>query len=119
MDVRVLDDLHPVAPRIAEVESPPGKDLDSGLLEGGANGRPVVDDEPEVARRVIRLGSPLRERDELVAAVDEGHSRHPAPKLEIEDLAVERQRPVDVTDLQGDVVDPDRPGARCQPLPVR
>jgi hypothetical protein len=60
-----------------------------------------------VAVRVGRLRPPRRERDELVAHVQEGHAASAAAELEVEDLPVEGERLVDVTDLKGDVVDAD------------
>ena len=38
MDVAVVDDLHEVAPGIAEVEETPGDDLDAGFLERRPDG---------------------------------------------------------------------------------
>ena len=52
--------------------------------------------------------TPLRERDELVAEVDEGHARAaPAQLHVVEDPPEERDRLVDVADLDREVVDAD------------
>jgi hypothetical protein len=77
-----------------------------------------------VAVRVGRLRPPLRERDELVAHVHEGHAAGAAAELEVEDAPVEGERLLDVADLEGDVVDADearpvrhvpmKPGLRCR-----
>jgi len=55
------------------------------------------------------LRSALGDRDELVAQVDEGHARRPAPQPELEDPAVELERVVDALDLERNVVDADEP----------
>src|SRR5438477_10882996 len=53
------------------------------------------------------LRPPLRERDELVADVDDRHPRRATAQLEVEDPAVELERVVDALDLERDVVDAD------------
>ena len=55
------------------------------------------------------LRAPAREREELVAHVDERHPVRAAAQRELEQLAVERERLVDVADLERDVVDPNKP----------
>lgn len=62
-----------LAPRIAEVQAASRQDLHAVLLERAADGLPVIDDEAEVAVLVGRLAARGRERDELVAGVDERH----------------------------------------------
>ena len=59
---------------------------------------------------VVRGLRPRRaQREELVAEVDEGHAvADPPAQLEREDPPVPLERGVDVADLEGDVVDPDR-----------
>ena len=98
-----------VAPGVAKVEPTAGQDLGAGLHEGGAGGLLVVDHEPEMTGIVGRLCAALREGDELVPDVDECHSAHPAPQLDLEDLPVEVQRLVEVVHLEGDVVEADQP----------
>ena len=58
---------------------------------------------------VGRLGAPSREREELVAHVDERHPVRAAAQRELEQLTVERERLVDVADLERDVIDPHEP----------
>jgi hypothetical protein len=111
LNVAVLDELHLVAPGIAKVDPAAGKDLDARRVEGGANDLSIVDDQPEVAVPVRRLGAALGQGDELVPDVDEGHSRHMSAQLALEDPPVERERLLEVADLQGDVVEADEPGA--------
>src|SRR5215204_3963371 len=59
LDVPVVDDLDEVAPRIAEVEALPGRNLHPGLFERRPDGRLIVDDEAEVAGPVGRPGVTL------------------------------------------------------------
>ena len=54
------------------------------------------------------LAAALGQGDELVARVDEGHAGDAAAQAQLEDLAVEGQRLVEVADLEGDVVDADQ-----------
>jgi len=58
--------------------------------------------------RLLRPLPALEERNELVAEVDEGGPRHvPAHGDRLEDRRVERNRCIQVGDLERDVVDPD------------
>ena len=107
LDVAVVDDLDVVAPGVDEIETASRLDLRAGIGERLARRLLVVDDQTEVTAAVRRLSSALRERDELVADVDEGHVRRASTELEIEDPAVELERVVDALDLERDVVDPD------------
>ncbi len=109
LHVRVLHDLDAVAPGIAEVEAAAAEQLDACLLGQLADALPVVDDEPEVARRVGRLRAALVEHEELVAQVEEDHRAGAAAQLELEQAGVERERCLDVVDFQDDVVDTDHP----------
>ena len=62
-----------------------------------------------MATAVGRLGPALLERDELVTEIDERHTGASAAKLERpEDPLPERNRLLDVPDLERDMVDPDR-----------
>jgi hypothetical protein len=96
-----------VAPGVEEVEPAAGLEFDAGVCERLAGRLLVIDDEAEVAGSVRRLCSAFRERDELVADVDEGHARRAAAQLEVEDPAVELERVVDALDLERNVVDAD------------
>lgn len=100
-----------VAPGIEEVEAAAGKDAGAGLLQRVAGSFEIVDDEPDVPVRVGLLGAAGRQRDELVAHVDEGHAPPPAAQREVEDLSVELERLVDVGDLHRYVVHTDQSGA--------
>src|SRR5207302_3280623 len=95
-------------PRIVEVE-PAAEGADAELLEPLAHRFLVVDDEAEVARLVGRLRASPRQRDELVAHVDEGHPAGASAQLErAEDRLPERERLVDVSDLEREVIDSDQ-----------
>ena len=97
-----------VAPRVAEVERGWKRDLHAGRLQLSAQRVLVVDDEPEVTVGVGRLRSSAREREELVAHVDERHRlAGAAAQREVEEAPVPGERLVDVADLERDMVDPD------------
>ena len=100
-----------VAPGIEEVEAATRKDACAGFLQRAPSGIEIVDDEADVPVGVGLLGAAGRERDELVAHVDEGHASTAAPQREVEDPSVELERLVDVGDLHRDVVDTDQSGA--------
>ena len=67
----------------------------------------IVDDEADVPVGVGLLGAAGRQRDELVAHVDEGHAPSAAAQREVEDPSVELERLVDVGDLHRYVVHTD------------
>ena len=87
-------------------ELPPKMSIPASRADS-EHGVAVVDDEAEVARRVRPLRAALREREELVAHVDERHPRDPSAQLQLEQAPVEVERLVDRADLERDVVDPD------------
>ena len=70
----------------------------------------VVDDEAEMTAIVRGLPSSRLERQELIAQVDEGRTLAPTSQLEVEQAAVERERLVDVSDLECDMVQTHRAG---------
>src|SRR5262249_39654498 len=101
----VVDDLDEVSPRIVEVE-PASERLYAELLQALTHGLLVVHDQPEVTCLIRCLTAAARERDELVAHVDEGHA--PAPTAHLEwpkDRLPEAQRLVEISDLERDVID--------------
>src|SRR5262249_12264268 len=105
LDVVVAHDLDAIAPGIAEVEEAAGQHLDASRLQGAPRRLLVVDHQAEMAAVVGRLLAALLERDELIAEVDEGHGLALAAQLEREKLAIERQRLLDVADLERDMVE--------------
>ena len=80
LNVPVSDDLHPISPRIEEVEPPSRQYFDSHLRKPTADGVEIVDDQSEVTLLVRALCSFPRQCDELVTHVDERHVRAPAPQ---------------------------------------
>ena len=101
-----------VAPGIEEVEAAAGKDAGAGLLQRVAGSFEIVDYEPDVPMRVGLLGAASRQRDELVAHVDEGHAPPAAAQREVENPSVELEGLVDIADLHRYVVHTDQSGAR-------
>ena len=95
-----------VAPGVEEVEPARARvhDRQALALDRGAHRGDVVDDEAEMTLVVSRLPAALHERDELVAHVDEGGPGHAAAQLEIEQARVQRERGVDVADLERHVI---------------
>ena len=73
LHVAVVDDLHVVAPRIAERAVRRARHRDARGFERGAHGLLVVDDEAEVPLAVHMRRRVAGKRNELVAHVDERH----------------------------------------------
>jgi Lanthionine synthetase C-like protein len=103
LDLVVLDDLHPVAVDVVEVEPAAREDLRSCTLKRPPHRLLVRNHEAEV--RCLRMS--LHESQELVAHVDESRPWLALLDREIEDALVKGERAVDVGDLEGDMVDPD------------
>src|SRR5207253_2366986 len=89
----------------ANVEEAARQDLDACFLERAAGRLLVVDDEPEV--RFLRARPPLEQGEELVAHPEERGAGDAAHRRGLEEVGVERDRLVDVVDLQRDVIDSD------------
>ena len=104
LDLVVLHDLDPVAARVANVEEAARKEFDSCLLERVAGRFLVVHDQPKV--RLLGAGTPLEQGQELVAHPDERGARDSIHRSGLEEVGVERDRLLDVVDLQRDVIDP-------------
>ena len=109
LDAGVFDHLEVVAPGVPEVEPPAGQDLGPGFHERATCGLQVVHDQADVPRLIRRLAPARAQGDELVANVDEGHPGAASAELELEDAAEERKGFIDVSHLDGDVVDADQP----------
>ena len=75
LDLSVVDDLDVVAPRIVEVKRSGSLNLDAGLLQRSADRLLVIDDQSKVPCTIGQLRAPGRQRDELIADVDERHRR--------------------------------------------
>ena len=71
----------------------------------------VIDHKPEVTLIVAWLVPALRQGNELVAQVNEGHGVTFAAQREFEKLTIERQRFLDITNLQRYVIDANRAGS--------
>src|SRR6516225_2061810 len=110
LDVVVADDLYAVAPGIAEIEEPARQRLDARRRQRAADRVLVVDHETEMTAVVGGLGAALLQRQELIAQIDERRGLALAAQFELEQAAIERQRLLDIADLESDVVETD--GAR-------
>src|SRR5215469_17867834 len=110
LDVVVADDLYAVTPGVAEIEEPAGQRMDARRRQRAAHRVLVVDHETEMTAVVGGLGAALLQREELIAQIDERRGLALAAQFEVEQAAVERQRLLDVADLESDVVETD--GAR-------
>src|SRR5262245_66302323 len=113
LDVVVADDLDTVAPRVAEIEKLTGQWFDARLRQRAADRILVIDHESEMPAVVGSLLAALLQRDELVAEIDERHGLATAAKLEVEQAAIERQRLIDIPDLESDMIETDRARFLC------
>src|SRR5215210_5496664 len=107
LDLRVVNDLPLVAPRVEEVKASARHDLYPHLLERPPDHPPVVYHHPDVPVFVGGAVLALGERDELVSCVYERHPGSASPQLDLEEASVELERLLYVPDLDGDVVEPD------------
>src|SRR5215208_7207313 len=107
LDLRVVNDLPVVAPRVEEVKASARHDLYPHLLERPPDHPPVVYHHPDVPMFVGGAVLALGERDELVSCVYERHSGSATPQLDLEEASVELERVLYVPDLDSDVVEPD------------
>jgi len=117
LDVVVTDDLHSITPGVPKIKEGTVKWSNTSCLECLAGRLLVVDDETEVTTIVCGLLAAFLQGNELIAQVDERHRGTLAAQFEFEKAAVERQRLVDIADLQRDVVE--AYGARLRKLSHR
>src|SRR5262245_60085379 len=107
LNIVVADDFDAVAPRIPKVEKRAGQWFDPGSGQLLADRLLVIDHETEMAAVVGGLLTPLLQREELIAKIDERCCLALAAQLEFEQAAVERQSRIDVADLESDVIETD------------
>ena len=105
LDVAVVDDLDAVSPRIAEVEPAAGQDLDARPPRGPPHRLLVVDDQPEMAIVVAAWARPSLSARNWSPMSRNAMPRRPSAELEGEEPAVERERLLEIADLERDVVD--------------
>src|SRR5258708_28091692 len=113
LDVVVADDLYPVAPGVAEIEERARQRLDSRRRQRAADRVLVVDHETKMTAVVGGLSAALLQREELIAQIDERPGLALAAQFELEQAAIERQRLLDIADLESDVVETDRARFPC------
>src|SRR5262249_55605727 len=105
LDVVVANDLYAVAPGVEEIEKLTGQHLHARLHQGAADGFLVIDHQSKMTAVVGGLSAALLECQKLIAQVDEGRGVASAAKLEFEEATVKRQRFVDITDFERDMVE--------------
>src|SRR5215471_2587502 len=110
LDVVIAHNLDPVSPRIQKIKKTPGQDRNASCDQSRAECLLVVHHKSEVTSVVGGLPASPLQGDELIPKVDERGILALAAQLEVEQPSVERERFVDVTDFERDVVYAD--GAR-------
>jgi hypothetical protein len=105
LNVGVSDDLDSIAPRVQEIEKRAGQRLDACVGQCRADGLLVIDDQSKMTAIVGGLCTAPLEHHELVTEVDERCRIGLASKFEFDNATVEGQRSVNVTDLQGDMIE--------------
>src|SRR6266851_1656489 len=118
LDIRVLHDLHAVAPRIPELQPSSGQGFDAGFLEPLSDLLLIVHHQAEVAVLVGRLSATFGEVNKLISHIDEGYLRTAPTQRELEEPAIEGKRFFYALDLQGHVIDTDEPCLVVQFLDV-
>src|ERR671913_2125498 len=107
LDLRVVNALPLVAPRVEEVKASARHDLHPHLFERPPDHPPVVHHHPDVPVFVGGAVLAFGERDELVSCVYERHPGSASPQLDLEEASVERERLLYIPDLDGDMIEPD------------
>src|SRR5262249_339417 len=105
LNIVVTNDLHSVTPGVPKIKKRTIKQGNTSCLQRLAASLRVIPDETEVATIVCGLSATFLQGNKLIAKVDEGHGLSLATQLESEESAVERQRLVDVADLQRNMVE--------------
>src|SRR5829696_3646399 len=113
LDLRVVNDLPVVAPRVEEVKSSARHDLHTHLPERPADHPPVVHHHPDVPVLVGGAVLAFGERDELISCVYERHLGSASPQLDLEEASVELERLLYIPDFDGDMIEPDELRAVC------
>lgn len=111
LDVRVLDDLEPIAPWVEEIEERAFNHARAGRLSEFDDARAIVDDEANVAAFDVLPGWARRQRqvDELVTHIDKGVALTPATQGEREKSSVPFERRINVADFDCNMIDSDQP----------
>src|SRR5215471_259259 len=105
LNIVVANDFHSVTPGVQKIKERTIKQGNTSCLQCLAGSLLVVHDEAEVTTIVCGLPATFLQGNKLIAKVDEGHGLSLATQLESEESAVERQRLVDVADLQRNMVE--------------
>src|SRR5215831_13889959 len=104
LDVVIAHDLDPVSPRIQKIKETPGQDRDAGRDQSRAQCLLVVHHQAEVAPVVGCLPASPLQGDELIPKIDECGIFALAAQLEVKEASIERERFLDITDFERDVV---------------
>src|SRR5215467_3493684 len=105
LNVVITDDLYSVAPGIPKIKERTIKQGNTSCLECLAGRFLVIHDETEMATIVSGLPAALLKCNKLIAQVDEGHGVTLAAQLEFEETTVERQRLVNISYLQRNMIE--------------
>jgi hypothetical protein len=89
LDIRVLDDLHTISPRISELYPSPGQQWHSRIEELLSNFLFIVYDKAKMAASVGMRTVPFKESNKLIAHIDEGHFLAATAQRELKRLAIE------------------------------
>src|SRR5262245_9612474 len=108
LDIVIPDDLDPIAPGIAEIKKAPRQHLHPRFAQRNPHSLLVIHDKPEMPPIIRRLPPAFLQSQELIAKIDEGGVFALAAQLELKEAAVERQRLIDVTHLERDVIEANR-----------
>jgi hypothetical protein len=106
LDLVILDDLNPVSVWVSEVEPLARQDLGCDLLQAPSDRFLIVDDKAEVSFATV--GVRLEQGDELVGQIDKRRPGLALGETDVEQLAPKRNRPLDIRDLEGDMIDADQ-----------
>jgi hypothetical protein len=98
-----------VAPGIEEIKKITFEQSGAGGADEVTNTRPIIHNKTEVSVLVRMRRTCFHQRYELIAHINESLPFASPSQLEGEDLSVEGERLINVTNLQGNVVQANKP----------
>src|SRR3954463_14861602 len=109
LNIAIFYYLDPVAPGIEKIKKITFEQSGAGGAHEVTNTRPIIHNKTEVPVLVRMRRTCFHQRDELIAHINESLPFASPSQLEGEDLSVEGERLINVTNLQGNVVQANKP----------
>ena len=112
MNVAIFNYFDPVAPGIEEIKKITFEQSGAGGADEVTNTRAIIHNKTEMPVLVRMRRTCFHQRYELIAHINEGLPFASPSQLEGEDLSVEGECRINVTNFQGNVVQANKPRLR-------